>query len=227
MSTLESLQPLLQEKRWKEALEQVRPQLGEDAAWHYNAGTLALLDGNPGLAKAYLEKASHLAPGQNQILHQLQLAREQVARLRGVSGIDAPLSFPLQMGEALRSRAEFEWALSLLLIVLALLGAFYYGKMRAFRRWIRNPWVHLGLVLALPSAIALQLAHTAKATPWVVFTQDGVLRSGPGESFLEMGRTPTGMRIPRTGVQDSGWVQVFFKPGSRAWVNSSSVLLLD
>ena len=227
VSTLAPIQSLVQEKRWKEALEQIRPQLGEDAAWHYNAGTLALLDGNPGLAKAYLEKAAHLAPTNGPIHHQLQLAREQLGRMRGVSSIDAPLSMPLQIGQTLRSWPQFEAIAFILLLLLAILGIAFYRRVRAFRRWIRNPWVHLGLVLAIPTALALQLTLHAKATPWAVFTQEGVLRSGPGERFLDMGHPDPGMRMPRTGVQDAEWIQVLFKPGQRAWVNSSSVLLLD
>jgi hypothetical protein len=227
MSSLAPLQPLLQEKRWKEAIELVRPQLGEDAAWHYNAGTLALLDGNPGLAKAYLEKAAHLAPGQDQIHHQLQLAREQVGKMRGVSNIDAPLSLPLQVGQTLRIWPEFEGLILVLLLVLSALGISFYRRVRVFRRWIRNPWVHLGLALGLPALLALQLALHAKGTPWAVFVQEGVLRSGPGERFLDMGRPAPGMRMPRTGIQDAEWIQVLFKPGQRAWVNTSSVLLLD
>jgi hypothetical protein len=227
MSALQTLEPLVKEKRWKEALDQVLPGLGRDAASHYNAGTLALLDGNPGLAKAYLEKAAHLAPRSTQIHQQLQLAREQVARIGGTSSVDAPVALPLEVGETLRGLRHFEAISLIVLITLSFFGIVFYRKVRSLRAWIRSPWVHLGLALAVPLWIALSLMLYAKSTPWVVFTEESALRSGPGERFLEMGRSVAGMRTPRTGTQSEGWVQVFFKPGTRAWVSASSVLLLD
>jgi len=61
-----------------------------------------------------------------------------------------------------------------------------------------------------------------------VFVRDQVMRSGPGDDYLDRGKAFPGLKvdIQKISQQSTDWIQIEFSPGEVAWVPRSSLLLL-
>jgi tetratricopeptide (TPR) repeat protein len=184
--------------KYEDAFRSLRSNPTENAAYYYNLGTIAYKLGRPGTAVAFLEKAAELQPGDSATSHNLQLSRAALTHLIGQDRLDPATTWY----ESLADRAatpEAKGAIGLVGLIVAL------GWFRAFRR-VRS----LGPTLLEPAGMlgALGLAATvgvfgagrlAELHPPAICVERQVVRSGPGEHFLEIGSVEAGSRIRLLG----------------------------
>lgn len=191
-----------------------------DADTHYNAGTVHYRNGNIGQAVAHLERAFRLRPLDDDIRHNLRIARAALSSRIGEERIDAA-SYNFEHAADFISLAELKTAFAVIGLALILVGI--RGRPHGVRRRPKLWLVGLGISLELlpPAASFLQ-----GFSPPVAMLRTQVIRSGPGERYLELSRAEAGMVLRLLGGHSSGWVQVRFAPGQVGWIEKDGFLPL-
>ena len=217
--------------KFEEALHALRSHPDEGASYFYNLATVHLRLAQYGLAVAYLEKANRLRPHDPDVLHNLSLARAALVRLIGKERLD-PASNWLEttLGEAPLTPAR--GLLGALALLMTLLVARSYRKTGRARQALLSTQ---GLTALAAFALASGLLITQKVIeshPPATAIEPVAVRSGPGETYLELGRVEAGSRVRLLGQtaqdpkQQALWRQVRYSHSAVGWVPASSLLLL-
>lgn len=218
------LRTLFESNRWEEALALLQKNSPppadspESATYWYHLGTVHLRLNRLGPAVAYLEKAHALAPSQGDISQNLSVAQTGLARSIGQNKLDPTSNGIDLLADGIRIP---EASAALALIGLALLAA----------GWRLKSPVSLGIgglcIIAIPA-----LAYWAQLRPAAIPFERVVVRSGPGEKFIEMSQIDAGTKIRLRGptAADSGgrkWRQIRYgEDGQVGWVTESSLVPL-
>lgn len=218
----EEVKTLSDSGRFDEAIARLKANPSESFEYYYNLGTLSLRSGLPGPAVAYLEKASKLKASDPDARQNLETAKAALRQTIGAQQLDPAADLIDEIGEQVgdpRVRSAIA-VISLLLIVIAFLE-FRKSGSAAFRT--TSGWLGaLGLFVLLFTAFAQRAAHSY---PTAVFVERQIIRSGPGDQFVELSRAEAGIRIRILDRKD-GWYQIRFSTDGIGWVQSSSVLPL-
>ncbi len=214
------------------ALQWLKQHPSQTSSFYYNQGTVLFRLGQFGQATAYLEKAHQLDPFNSAIETNLSLARGKLAALIGETRVD-PAGSWLDAVVPRLPTGDLMSVVSVLLILACLALTNRYRKIRLARRTLVSAAgaVSLGCLIALISLGALRSG--AMTSPAAACLESQVVRSGPGDRFLELSRLETGAKVRLTGdaLSEEGnptqvWRQIRFAPSAVGWVKASSLLLL-
>lgn len=200
---------------------------GKDgAALRYNLGTLALEEGRVGDAVLHLLAARRLAPGDDDVRHNLEVALE--ARADRLGG-EPVVSFVPALGASV-SPAAARWGLAvplaLLGVALALLGVFDPSS-RPRARKITVAVAATLAVVALAGGVVRAARASVESTRVAVVVVDSTPalkdpEAGAPEAFVAHAGL-YGDVVDETG----GFLRVRFENGLEAWLAEADVRLVD
>jgi hypothetical protein len=183
----------------------------------FNIGNLYYRIGKYGEAVAYLERARALAPGSHEIRTALDLSTRSLLSQMGTRDLDPAAAW--------YERMDQHFPLPALGAVFAVVCCISLWNSRG-RRTQPSFWAAITFGLLATSAAALgylsSLSHSAVAI------EASMIRSGPGETYLELSRLDAGLKV--RDVDDSAsadWASVRYDGGKTGWVKKSTLLLLD
>jgi hypothetical protein len=203
--TFQEIQDLVAAQRWDEALQKLKAQ-PVSTYQYFNLGTLYLKKGEPGPATAYLEIAHRAKPDQEEILRNLMIAKKQLQQNLGESQINPSSRF-------YEKALETPWAgwVSPGIALLCLI-AFWKTKSKVI-------WCALGSLLI----VALLWNHGTFSRSSAFATQDLVVRSGPGNDYLQLQSLSAGTQL-RTIRAQTFWTLVQINTaGDQGWVPNQSL----
>jgi tetratricopeptide (TPR) repeat protein len=220
LSTWNSAKADFDEGRLQDALNQFLPLRAEnprDAALFFNVGNLQLRLGHYGQAVASFYRAHSLAPDPLEIHQTHEFARQSVLSQTAVEWDPSATWYERLDG-------------NLPLSGFAAAAALFCALLAIFRRRLghgasRNAPL---AACALISVIAASLAWMTSRSAQAVAAESSVVRSGPGDSFLELGRLDAGIQV-RDLVSDPAteWARVRFSSRGTGWVRKSTLLPLE
>jgi hypothetical protein len=179
----------------------------------------------PGVALAYLSKADALKPHDPQIQNNLGLARSALGRLIGKERLD-PASSGLEALADRISLQEVRGALGLLGLVVAILWLRAYLRTRSLRQTLLQPAGFIGLIGLGVTLCLYAVERVASAHPPAFVIERQVIRSGPGEQFIQVMQTEPGMKVRLLGQESGGWSQIRYSRENIGWIKAASLLLL-
>ncbi len=221
----DELKRLVDASKFEEAKVLLEQSDDPSAAAFYNRGYVAFRMGQTGKAVAYFEKASQLAPSDDDTRHNLLLARQRLLNETGLKTLDPASGLLERFSEGIPVEGvKNVWGLVSLLLVFAWLRGF------ALKRSLRHS-------IFRPVALILFLAWTATTLVWslgkspsrhsaAVAIEASVIRSGPGPGYTELTRVVAGVKVVKLGPVQPGWIQVRYDEDGIGWVESANVLAL-
>jgi len=228
--------------RYEDALQAfLRQQAPESSSYYYNVGTTYYRLGRPGAALAYFEKANRLSPHDAEIRHNMALARKSVEEVTGPDLID-PASNNLEKLSDRIDLDEVRGTVGLLGLILFLFWTRTYLKTRNLKETFLKPG-SIFVFIAFTITGALYLAQqVSELRPPAVMIQKQIIRSGPGEHFVQLGVAEAGTKVRVLGPEIAGsdtqnnsgaasqpgelWRQIRFSREGIGWIPTSSLLLL-
>ncbi len=227
----EEIRALDQRGDIKGAINAMHQHPQDHAFYFYNLGTLYYRAGDFGPAVAYLEKANRKKPHDPDIRHNLQMARTELAKLIGRDKLDPASNWIEDLSDPI-PLDEVRAVLGLVALMLMVFWIRKYRKTRVLSETLAHPAGILG-ILAFALTAALYFAQReSERTPPAVSLQTQIVRRGPGEEFLEIGRVESGMKIRMRGASETSrgnpelWSQIEFGEDQVGWVRASGLLLL-
>lgn len=219
----------------------------DSPSYFYNLGSVYFRMGELGSAMAYLEKAKRMNPQDPDIGHNLELVRQALTAKAGISRLDPASNW----AEAAADHLPLEpvgGTVALILFLALVLSIRNYRKTRssntagtpraalvhALTR--RSGLVSLFALLAMGGLVAVE--SLGESAPPAVLLTSQVVRSGPGERFLDLATLQAGVKVRLTGrvTQESNapegngqaelWRQVRYGADAVGWIKGSSLLLL-
>ena len=216
---------------YEQALFAFQTHPADDANYHYNLGTLYYRMIRYGHALAHLEKANLLQPHDSDIQYNLSQVQSKLGQILGVENLDPASSWLEKLSDRL-SLQEIRTALGLLGIILVMTWLHGYRKVKDLTKTLLRPAALISLAAFSTTASIYGLQRfTATASPSYC-TSSQVVRSGPGEHFLELARLKEGMklRLLSQSVSAQGhlelWSQVRYSQDGIGWVKASGLLSL-
>jgi tetratricopeptide (TPR) repeat protein len=217
--------------KFDEAFKVMKEHPSETAQYYFDLGTIALKQNHVGNAVAYLEKANRLETHDPEIQQNLKIARAALGRTLGEDHLD-PASNWLETVADHISPEEARGAVGLLGLLLALIWLRSYLKTRNLRQTFLHTTSLIGAFAFLLASCVFAAEKFSLAHPPAVAIERQVVRSGPGDQFLELSQLEVGEKIRVLGEASSSgngaesWRQVRFSPNGIGWVRASSLLLL-
>lgn len=225
---------LQKEKKFDAAIEELQKNPREEnAAYYYNLGTLHYQAGRQGMGLAYLEKANRLLLHDPDIQENLRLARRALKQDLGAANeLDPSSDWFHQLSDRV-SLDEIRGAAGLVGFVLIFFWTRSYRKLRSLRKTFSQPAGIMGL-LGMAMVAALYVAtRMAEGSPPAAFLKAETIRSGPGETYVELSHAEAGTRTRLTGVSENSegqapeaWAQIRYGDSGIGWVKASSLLPL-
>jgi tetratricopeptide (TPR) repeat protein len=179
--------------KYEDALQQFEQHPGNDSAYYYNLGTTLLKLNRVGTATAYLEKANHIQPHDIAIQQNLQLARNALSQSLGAEKLDPSSSWMETISDNLRLD-EIRGAFGLVCFVIALFWIRSYLKIRRLRQTLLKPAGLLGIG-ALALTAGLYGVERLAVNPAAACLENTAIRSGPGETYSEVGQAGAGTKL--------------------------------
>ena len=202
-----------------------------DPYYHYNLGTTYYHLSQLGAALAHFEKANQLSPHQSDILYNLNETRLLLERKLSPHPLDPTSSGLEQIADRI-PLDEARATLGLIALLVTLIWIRSYRKTRNLRDTLFQASGYMGMT-ALTICILLYCAQRwARSSPPAIALEPQVVRSGPGDGYMELGTLPEGVKIrilSNTALVDSTqspWIQVRFSRNAVGWVKSSALLTL-
>jgi tetratricopeptide (TPR) repeat protein len=217
----------------EEALQKIKAHPSESASYYYNVGTLLFRSGLNGPAVAHLEKAYRLSPSDPQIRHNLEIARNSLIRLIGAEKLDPASTWDEKLADRL-SRADARFLAAMFGLSSAIAWILSFLRVRSLRSTLTRPAGLFGVTGLIILSLSLGAQRLAQTRPSATCVEQTVVRSGPGDSYLEIGRLEAGSNLRLLTMTDlatpnagpGGWIQIRHTKGDIGWVRSSSLLLL-
>ena len=228
--------------KWDDAIKalQAHPH-PEEASYFYNLGVLTYRTGNLGAAVGYFEKANRIRPHDPDIQANLRIARKAVSQTLG-SGqeLDNASTWVESLSDHM-PMDELRGTLGLLAFIMTLMWTRSFMKTHQLRKTFVQSSGIVGLLAFGLTASLYAAQRSAQAHPPAVSLQGQVIRSGPGNQFLEIGKLKPGMTVRLLGPVSAAmlandpaskadgtetWHQVRFTEDEMGWVPTSSLLLL-
>lgn len=219
--------------RFEEALLALQKSPSDDFSYFYNLGTIYFKMGRSGLAVAYLEKANRLQSHDFEVVHNLELARKKLILEMGSPQAIDPASYWMERLTDNINADELRGLFGLTSLLFGLLFFRSYWKTRSLSGTFKQPvsWI---CITALATVFIIFISFkVAENHPPAIFIDSVTYKSGPGDSYLDLGESAPGVKVRVLGsTAPSGssgapiWYQVRYKQNSIAWVPEGSLLLL-
>lgn len=206
-----------------QALETIIAQGMASGEVYFNLGNAYYRDGNVGRAILAFERAARLLPSDDDVSHNLRLAR-----LKAVDRIDPVPEFFLvvwlrSVSEVLppsHARALFLtwWA-----VVFGALVALYLGRTAAVVRWARITFfAAVPLAMLLGGLWIAQLTALNEEHAGIILTPTVTARSSPDANAVDAFVIHEGLKV-EIGVTVDGWTRVTLADGKVGWVREGDV----
>jgi tetratricopeptide (TPR) repeat protein len=226
---------LFESGKFDAALSELQKYPTPDANFFYNVGTIYNRMGKIGVSVAYLEKANRLQPHDPAIQKNLQLARDDLGRLIGLDRLDPASTWAEGVADHV-SLDEIRGTLGLLGSITLILWLQAYLRTRRLRKTLLQPAAVCTFVGFLITIGLYSVERMAEAHPPAACIERQVVRSGPGDRFLELSQLEAGSKLrvlgpianaeAAPGVVPEGWRQIRFSQEGIGWIRVSSLLLL-
>ena len=229
-STWTETKQLYDTQQFQAAIAQLQKSPQESSAYYYDLGTLSFKAGQFGRAVAYLEKANRLHPHEPDIQFNLSLAKKKLSQLIGDDQLDPSSSWLEQLADRV-SLDEVRGTLGLLGLVVVLLWLRAYVSTRNLYQALFNTAGLLG-ILGFGITVGIYgIQRWADAYPPGICLESQVIRSGPGEHFLELVKVESGAKLrllsSSAAAEDAeNWRQVRYSPDGIGWIKASTILTL-
>jgi len=215
--------------KFDDALHSLQDHPREEPNYYYNLGTVHFKLGHPGLAVAYLEKANRMRAHDTDIQNNLATARNELGRVIGEARLDTSSTWV----ESLADRVpldEVRGTLGLVAFVLTLVWTRKYWITRDIKKTLLQPAGILTLVALFITSALYFAQRSADSHPPAVALDSQTIRSGPGNTFIDLGHVEAGVKLRLLGPTalegTETWRQVRFSGDGIGWIPSSSLLLL-
>jgi len=231
----EEARALFDSGKFEEAIQSLRAHATEDARYYYNLGTASFRAGKYGWAVAYLEKANSLRLHDSDTTHNLNLARNSLGQIIGRDRIDAASSW-IETTTDQFSKDELLGILGLVGLGTVFLWFRAYWRTRSVRKALVQPagWIGAAGLLICVALFAAQQA--ASLNPAAVALDRQIIRSGPGDTYMELGQLEAGTKIRLLGMEQQAvspaggapetWRQIRFSANSVGWIRGQQLLAL-
>lgn len=218
-----------------EAIRLLESEASPHGADSYNRGTLYAKKGQWAQAVAYLEKAKQEIPHDPDVSFNLSIARDELEKILGPGRLD-PASHWLERLADQAPLTEIRGLLGLCGLIMIALWLRSYAKHRVLRRALLQPaglWVLFSFLLTFGLYLAERITHPSP--PGMILATE-IVRSGPGKSYLDLGRVEAGMKIrvlganptptEQSNTESELWRQVRFSGDQVGWIPEKCLLLL-
>jgi len=238
MSQWQDTQNFYNAQKYEDALNTLEhSQL--DATYYYNLGTILARMERIGPSLAYLEKAKHLNPHDADIQANWALVQSKLVQTLGSDRLDPASSFLEQLGE-FSQLPKVQTSLDLaLLLFMAVWTGVYFIK-RNLGNSLKNSLGFGSLLGILFIGSFLSIGKWSDFYPIAVCLEKEIVRSGPGNHFIELSQAEAGTKLRILGPQISAapggsasssnelelWHQVRYSQNGVGWVKTSGLLLL-
>jgi Flp pilus assembly protein TadD len=225
-------------QKFQEALHELQKHPKNDANYFYDVGTIYYRIGKLGEAVAYLEKANRLRPHDPDIQHNITIVRSALGRSIGPEKVDPASSWTEQLADRI-SLDEVRATLGLVGILLVLVWIRVYLKSHCVRRLFLEPSSLIALLAFTITAGIYGIQRGSEANPPAIVLQKQVIRSGPGDHYLELSQVEEGSKVRLLGPSakntfrphksdepEETWRQIRFSSDGIGWIRSSSLLTL-
>jgi tetratricopeptide (TPR) repeat protein len=172
------------------ALEQSPEAAQKSYTYYLNRGIVHHALNQDPLAVAYLSKAKAMDPDSTEVDGPLNEATAGLAKWMGVQRLDATSYGIETLGEKLPLDAAF--FLFAAISVVSWFGFFLAKKRRGF-------FTRLGFTTLVLTALFGLWSYWLEQHPLVITTEARMVKSGPGESFLDRGNVDPGMKLRVVG----------------------------
>jgi len=206
------------------AYEQILSSGEESAKLYFNLGNAYYKTGDINMAILNYERAKVLAPQDEDIAFNLQIANQYV-----VTKIDAlPQPFFLRWRTSVLNKYPADtWAtisISAFVLFLILLGLFFFSRHSAIKR--AGFW--LGIVVVIISGFSFSLAARQKdkinkRNHAIVFCPRVTVKSSPSESGTDLFLIYEGLKIEVTDSL-SNWKEIKLADGNQGWLPDSCIV---
>jgi tetratricopeptide (TPR) repeat protein len=202
---------------------------GNGAAYHYYLGTAYLESGLAGKARAHLEKALQLNRRSSAISQNLEVAKVRLSQALGEQKID-PASNVLEVMADRLSKEELRTMIGFLgALTIGLWLRTYSRRKNAKAVFVSGPGIFAGTLFLILLLLFL-VERAGRVAPALIVLDASTVRSGPGDSYLELARLDSGAKIRWTQTLNASsgeeWLQVRFSEGGLGWIPRSKVLQL-
>lgn len=244
---------LVKAGKFDEAYQLLRSRPEASGTYYYDLGTLASRLGQTGPAVAYLEKANRILPHDPDIQHNLNIARDTLGGVIGTDRLDPASTWMEQVADHIAMK-ELRGALGLISLLLALYWIMSLLRNQSLKRILLSSSSKLGC-LALILVLALYgMEREAEDHPAAVVLSRQTVRSGPGESFSELGQVDSGAKVRLLGPRapasspdqederilnatlgesrppaqsSTTWLQVRYTSDNVGWIPASELVILN
>jgi tetratricopeptide (TPR) repeat protein len=228
-SKLQAANSLYQQKKYTEAVEAYKSMLGNSnasASIYYNMGNAYFKMGQFGYAVLYFERAHKLSPGDEDIRHNLQLAKSRTADRIDV----VPQFFIFKWADSISSMYSADGWMKFAIIMSfmfagLIIGFLLSGNMRAKRALLftSTPFFVL-LIFGVFMTIARYNAEKQRDYAVVTIPVTGI-KNAPEEGSKDAFVVHEGLKVK---IEDSvdKWYRVHLEDGKVGWVLKSHVELI-
>ncbi len=222
---------LFEAGKYADALQLLKANPSDDAAYFYDLGTIYSKIGDSGKAVAYLEKANLLEQHHPDIQNNLRLSQTALAQqIGGMDKLDPASTWT----ESLASRVSIEEVRGALGVAVLILAAFWiriYRKTSRLRATFLNPSALICSLGLLIVSGMYWVETSAASVPAAVLLQAETVRSGPGAKFQELEKLPAGVKVRQlegatTGEGGTIWRQIRYSQDAIGWIPVASLLSL-
>jgi len=185
---------------------------------YYNLGNAYFRQGQLGQAIMNYIRARRLAPRDDDILANLQFAKQYTIDKIEVTQQTILLDYINRFFDSF-SLAEITWVAAILYVITALilLVRFIYNRLRVPTSVF---WVVLGLFLVAAIFTAVKLDRDILTRKGVVIAQQAEVRSGPGQDFSTKFTAHAGLTF-NIEREESGYYWVNFENRLKGWIPKS------
>ncbi len=189
----EDFRDLYREGKFSEALSalEASPEASEKSySYYFNRGVIHHALNQAPLAVAYLEKARVMAPHSAEVREPLSAATANLVKWLGRAKLDPGSYFFESLGAQL--------PLDPLFLGFGILSLVSWFGFFAWKR-IRTRFAQTGFISLLLAVLFGCWGTWLELHPQVVVIEPRLIKSGPGESFLDRGAVEPGMKLRVTG----------------------------
>ncbi len=225
--------------KYEEALQTLQKNPRSDFSYNYNLGTIYFRMGQLGSAVAYLEKANRNHPHDPDIQFNLSVAKSALGRSIGADHLDPSSNGFEQIADRI-SLDEVRAILGLLGMIVVLLWIRVYLNTRNIQMTFLQP---AGLLVLLGFSMTFGIYAIQRYTadhPSAICLEKGMIRSGPGDNYIELAQTEAGSKLRLLGPSASDqnhsnpiaskppevWQQVRYSVDGIGWIKASHLLVL-
>jgi hypothetical protein len=196
-----------------------------------NIGLLEKLRGDEWMALYSFERAQVNILYDPALQEMIRLTRRRLARQQGFSTLPDASNWAESLGDQMPYDSLHFLTISVLLGVLLLWG-FGFKKTRRLKSILFYPQGLIALIGLALMGVLWSIKVWSDYRPAALVNQAFIVRSGPGEEFLEIQQIPQGSKVrinhryEQRLLKPDDWYQVKISSEQLGWLPGSSLLLL-